>query len=535
MELQMIKVGRCRRYAVVLATLLSVAMLQGCEFWRKPTMNQLAVQRGIDRSIMDYPSGVEAKLGAFNLTAPCALGWVTTEGPYKGSMIVAEAGVGDFKPRIYGFKPDGTRFDIYPKPQKFPFGILPQSDMIYGPIGGMVVSGEEILVTHRDVKGRGVISSFGLTGLRSTVVADLPAEGDYPLTDIAIHPISGRLWFGLGAATNSGVVGVDNWEVGWVNDHPEACDLPAVSLKILGYRYFTRNPGGGWFRGPDNVGTAPFHPFGKRNLLTIPPAPNDRPTSAIYSVSPTGGDLRVEAHGIRMPRGLAFDEFGNLFGTNNGMELRGTRPVKDDPDVLLKILPRTWYGFPDFSTTLYPVSDKRFEPPKQIMDKLEYPELSFLIDHVASMLSDPGLFRETVLLGEFPWQSGAAKLGIVPATAGLKPFRGNAIVALNGDRSPFATGGVKLNPPVGGKVVRVDPTTHQVEDFVRNTRGVPASMQGKDVEALERPIDIKFGPDGRLYIVDYGQMEMRDGREMPKEHTGRIFVLDPIPAATAKK
>src|SRR5262245_1502007 len=506
MELQMSKV-ECRVCArVSVAALVVVALLQGCA--SKPTMTQLAVQRPIDRSIVEGPPGVDVKLAAFNLTAPCAVAWVTAEGPYKGSMIVAETGTYDTKPRIYGFKPDGTWFEIYPRPQRFPFGILPQSDRIYGPIGGMVVSGEEIFVTHRDIGGRGVISSFGLTGLRSTVVADLPAEGDYSVTDIAIHPISGRLWFGLGSATNSGVVGLDNWEVGWVNDHPECCDLPAVSLKILGYRYFTRNPGGGWFRGPDNVGTAPFHPFGKRNLLTIPPAPNDRPTSAIYSVSPTGGDLRVGAHGIRMPPGLAFDECAALFRTNTGMELRGTRPVKDDPDVLLKILPRTWYGFPDFSTTLIPISDKRFEPPKEIMDKLEYPEVSSLIDHVASTLSDPGLFRDSVLMSEFPWQSGAAKLAIVPATAGLKPFRGNAIVALNGDRSPFATGGVKLNPSVGGKIIRVDLTNRQIDDFVRNTRGMPASLQGKDVEALERPIDIKFSPDGKLYIVDYGQMEM---------------------------
>jgi hypothetical protein len=126
----------------------------------------------------------------------------------------------------------------------------------------------------------------------------------------------------------------------------------------------------------------------------------------------------------------------------------------------------------------------------------------------------------------------------VPAGAGFRTFRGNAtgvaIVALNGDRSPFATWGQKLSTPIGGKVVRVDLTTRQIEDFVRNTRGIPASRQGRDVDALERPIDIKFGPDGKLYIVDYGQMEMREGRETPRAGTGRIFVLDPVAAVTAK-
>jgi hypothetical protein len=532
MELPMSKQAWRSGCGATLGMLLGVALLlSGCA--PKPTFIADGSRRAIDRSVVEFPSGFAFKLAARNLTGANAIDWIDEEGSYQGSLLIAESGDGNTKPRIYGFKPDGTWFSVYPAPRRLPFGWLPQAETIYGPIGGMVVADDRIYVTHRDARGRGVVSSFGFDGSRATVVGDLPCEGDYSLTDIAIHPSTGKLWFGVGAATNSGVVGLDNWEVGWVHDHPSFCDLPALKLKIHGYRYFTKNPRAGFFGGDDNVGTAPFHPFGRRNLLTLPEAPNGRPTSAIYSVSPGGGDLAVEAHGIRLPRGIVFDEFGNPFATNNGMELRGTRPVKDDPDVLLKIIQNTWYGFPDFSASLLPISDKRFEPPPEILSRLEYPELAFLIDHSASALSPPD--RQTLLLGSFPSQSGAAKLDLVPAAPGFNPFLGNALVAQFGDRAPFATGGQRLKEPVGGKVLRVDLVAKEVSEFIRNTRGTPASKQGKNVVALERPIDVKFGPDKKLYILDYGQMEMRDGRQVPEPGTGRIFILEPLEPPTAAK
>ena len=58
---------------------------------------------------------------------------------------------------------------------------------------------------------------------------------------------------------------------------------------------------------------------------------------------------------------LALNAFGNLYRTNRGMELRGTRPIKDDPDAMLRITQDTWYGFPDYSTDLVPITDPRFQ------------------------------------------------------------------------------------------------------------------------------------------------------------------------------
>jgi hypothetical protein len=40
--------------------------------------------------------------------------------------------------------------------------------------------------------------------------------------------------------------------------------------------------------------------------------------------------------------------------------------------------------------------------------------------------------------------------------------------------------------------------------FLRNAKPGPASAQGAAGMGLERPYDVKFGPDGAMDIVDYG-------------------------------
>ena len=42
---------------------------------------------------------------------------------------------------------------------------------------------------------------------------------------------------------------------------------------------------------------------------------------------------------------------------------------------------------------------------------------------------------------------------------------------------------------------------------------------------MERPIDVKFGPDGAMYVLDFGFMEMKKGREHVRGQTGKIYRL----------
>jgi glucose/arabinose dehydrogenase len=153
-----------------------------------------------------------------------------------------------------------------------------------------------------------------------------------------------------------------------------------------------------------------------------------------------------------------------------------------------------------------------------------YPEVSPLIDQFASKLTSPTRYREEILRAIFPSQSGAAKMDFAPASGPFKQYADEAIIALAGDRAPFATGARSLTGPIGYKVVRVnvDSGKKQAVDFIRNTSGKPGSMSDGGW-ALERPIDAKFGPDGALYILDFGRMTVNNGKEKIAGGSGRVY------------
>jgi glucose/arabinose dehydrogenase len=525
---EQLQIAYCKLQIHWLIALTLLIALSGCThrvyFYRPPE------QRVINRDAVEFPAHTQLLLFAEGLTGPSSFCFDAA-----GNMILAENSQRDDEPHIYGVRPDLSRFDIYPFGRRVPF--ITTGFEIYGPIGGMVATEGKIFITHRDAKGKGCVTAFGYDGSHTTIVADLPAQGDFSVTDIAVRPTDGRLFFGMGAATNGGVVGTDNSAVGWVRKHPNACDQSFVTLKLNGYKFTTKNPDAGLFSGPDTVATGPFQPFGLSDKNRIQPAITGKPNAAIYSVSPAGGDLQVEAHGLRLPRGLAFNEFGGLYATNDGMEMRGSRPVKDDPDSLLWIIlspghrPDSipWYGWPDYTADLLSITDQRFQPPEVLPRRSGYPDVSPLIDlsqsNPPNRLLAPDTNRGLLVTGTFPSLSGAAKMTIMPASGPFRQFQGSAIVALSGDRAPFATSGYPLARPVGYKLARVDLDKKQVSDFIVNTQRVPASKLGKGALALERPIDVKIGPDGAIYILDYGKMIMKNGQEHVIAGTGKIFKL----------
>jgi hypothetical protein len=216
--------------------------------------------------------------------------------------------------------------------------------------------------------------------------------------------------------------------------------------------------------------------------------------------------------------------------TNDGMQLRGTRPVLNDPDSLLLVGTNVWYGWPDYTTHGHPLSEPEFQPPEELLLQSGYSDISFLIDHETSQLHAFGGSKpDDFVAARFPTLSGAAKFSFVPETGPFKNFADNAIVTLDGDQAPFATSGVtNFRGPVGHKVVRVDMDTKQIRDFIHNTADVPASMQPYGTLALERPTDAKFRPDGgALYILDFGRMENKTGIPRFYSGTGKLFILIP--------
>jgi glucose/arabinose dehydrogenase len=514
------------------ALLLLAALMSGCA--PTPRMLPPEQQTPIDRSLLRYPTGFTLQPYVRGLSAPTAIAW-----DEDGSLLVAEGGGYRDEPRILSFsKKDGSVHYIYPYNRKIPFIVPRGSFRLYGPIGGMAVYKGRIYVSHRDENGYGRITALDHKGGYFTVVAHLPAQGDFSVTDLAIDPRMGRIFFGVGAATNSGVVGLDNWE--WVQDQPAVHDQPWARLHLRGYRFDSPNPFSGLFGPADIAVTAPFQAFNVSNETEV--NDSDAPSAAIYSCSVNGGDARIEAHGIRYPRGIAFNQYSSCFFTNEGMALRGTRPVRNDPDALLRLIPGgTWYGWPDYTADLQPVWMDKFQPPQSMIARTGYKRVLFVIDQQQTnqdprnqahrlQLLDPD--PTTLLKGRFAPLSGAAKLTFIPSTYPRRADWGKALVALSGDRAPFDTSGNPIIGAIGYKVVMVDYDNpdHGVSDYIRNTATGPGSrIDPKNPLLIERPVDVKFGPDGTLYILDAGRMQVRDGREQYEPGTGKIFHLVPEP------
>src|SRR4051812_21751055 len=97
----------------MLVLLASLLALSGCNVG--PQFVPESERHAIDRKLVEYPKSWVLKTAARGLTAPEAIAFVTDEGEYKGSLLVAESGQDLKFPRIYGWKPDGTFFTVYPK------------------------------------------------------------------------------------------------------------------------------------------------------------------------------------------------------------------------------------------------------------------------------------------------------------------------------------------------------------------------------------------------------------------------------------
>jgi glucose/arabinose dehydrogenase len=479
-------------------------------------------QHVIGREMVEYPAAYELRRYATGFMAPTAIAFDA-----DGSLLVAEGERGE-EPRIWRIPANGGRPILFYPARK---NLIPLRNtwQLYGPIGGMVVVDGNVIVTHRDENDLGVVTALDRKGGHKTLCAGLPTQGDYGLTDIAYEPRTNRLWFGCGTVTNSGVVGLDNFQIGWVRAHPDAHDVPLHDIELLGYKFQTPNPMAGIFGPAEIAVTAAFQAFSQSFAIRIKGSPDGKPDGAIYSVAVNGGFANVEAFGVHNPRGIAFNEFGAPYITNDGMEMRGTRPVKGDPDAFIRIPPgQPWLGWPDYSTTFDVISDPKYQPPEYLISKSGYPQVRPLIDIHASNLTPP--VRETMLEAALPSLSGAAKVAFVPETGPFsKEMGGSAIIALGGDRSPWASGGIMLPHPVGFKLVRVDLDRHVTRDFIRNVGDLPGSkIDDRNRSLIERPVDVKFGPDGAMYILDEGKMEVRNGQERFQKGGGQIFRLVPV-------
>ncbi len=332
------------------------------------------------------------------------------------------------------------------------------------------------------VTNTSTLSRIGPDGHIEDLVTDLPGHGDHQANYPTIGP-DGKLYWGQGSATNNGVVGADNFAYEWLPHFPQACDVPAQDVVLVGRNYAFRNVLGSI---AEEVETGAYVPFGTRTRPGQVIKGQTKCTGAILRCDLDGSNLEVVAWGLRNPYGVAFDPQGRLFATEHGGDDRGARYVVGDRDDFYEIRQGAWYGWPDFASGI------RLDDPSW---------------------GNGGQGREPVL-AEFPDPNPPKPLVSFPAHAGANGvsfsrderfgFEGDAFVALFGDLAPVTT--PRLAVPVGFKIVRVETRSRRIEDFAVSRVAGPASklLHG----GFERPSHCAFGPDGALYVVDWGEIEI---------------------------
>ncbi|MDP9021451.1 MAG: PQQ-dependent sugar dehydrogenase [Actinomycetota bacterium] len=390
----------------------------------------------------------------------------------QGTAYVAEAGLpfAGAVPggRVWRLRPDGER-DLLVE------GLRPPVNGLTFHAGALFVSegGHPARISRLD------LADSSLQG----VVEGLPGPGNYHTNMTVIGP-DGRLYFSQGALTNTGIVGLDAYEVGWLGRLPHAHDIPGFDLVLTGENAVTPDPVSD---GGEAV-TGAFVPFGTSTAAgqTIPtglPA-----TAAVMRCDVDGANLELVAWGLRNAYGLGFLRDGRLLVTDQGPDDRGSRPVGNAPDLLFEVQPGAWYGWPDFVGG-EPVTDPRYRPERG-------PPLRSLIANHDQL---PAPQRPLV---RFPPHSAAVKFDVIPRGA----HAGDLLVALFGDEAPM-TG--PPGPTVGRSVARVDSRTWTVHPFL---------------SGLDRPIDVRFDPHASsVFIVDFGRFEMTTDGVDATPGSGRVL------------
>ena len=358
-------------------------------------------------------------------------------------------------------------------------------------------------------------------------ISGLPT-GDHPTELIVVK--DGFIYWSQGSATNSGVTGHDNGGGG--NQHDIACQEITLSDNV--------------FDSGDGHMTSGYSSHNVRRPGARVPAFEDATKPGMC----TGAILRAKIHtrhpedtvepfswGYRNPFGLRFAPEdhalqGGLFVTENGEDERGARPTNNSPDRLqLAQMNRDGtpdhHGWPDRFGDL-DSTQAVFNPKGGPGDDLQPAARVILEDtpvrHVLAFFPQPPIGP----LATEPADVAAVGPDFAPDSFARGVVKkGAALVAREGDFGFSAGNG---EPEEGHDIQLVnfsrrgEPLTLSLSRFAfnckaENQRHTPdggaactkpedqafaASTAARIIHGINRPLQLQFGPDGALYLVDYG-------------------------------
>jgi len=339
------------------------------------------------------------------------------------------------------------------------------------------------------------------TGLVTPFITGLPT-GDHPAEQITFK--DGHIYWSQGSTTNSGVVGLDNGNGANQQDIP--CQNIVLSANV--------------FASSATVATSGYSPHGVQRPGATVPAFDSATGPGICD----GAILRAKVNaknpkdtiepfswGYRNPYGIRFAPHdhalqGGLFVTENGEDERGARPTNNAPDrlQLAQLNPdgtpdyHGWpdrFGFLDSTQAVFnPVGGPGDDDPAAAVGKPVKPILAFPPQPITAPLAlEPA---DVAIVG----------LDFVPDSFVHGPVKRGA--ALAGREGDFGFSKGNGTPEEGHDIQLInfsrpgEPLQLQLQRFAHNTTFEQAFVDG--IRGINRPVDLKFGPDECAYLVDYG-------------------------------
>ena len=497
-----------------------------------------------DAAAAQVPAGYRLEVVRADLTYPTSVAFDAA-----GAMYVAEAGFnyGDevAAARILRFPPKGEK-EIF-------------TDGLTGPITDLLWHGKRLYVSHR-----GKISVLENGKVRD-LVTGLPSLGDHHNNQLAVGP-EGKIYFGQGTATNSGVVGLDSFKAGWLSKYPDVHDVPAKDVRLHREGFETPDflslvagpllghgggngghgaKGGGDEKGKSHERHEPGKAPAQKNEAGDgheghdPKAKDqkkDQKTGAGHEghgAVGAGPDKVGMQHGHRMVKTFAFQPFGKTppdDGAIRGQVKASGTILRMDPDGSnLEMYAwglRNPFGVAWANGQLYAADngyDERGSRPIA-----HAPDCLWVIkqgawygfpDYAGGVPVTDAKFRpengpapKFLMRDHPPAEKPLVALKNHVGVAGMAvgppgPFGqdGQLFLALSGDINPIT--GIHEDRS-GFEVVRIDPQTGKAETFFKARQDAlgPKGMEYVATAGPRRPVGVRFAPDGSLYVVDVGAM-----------------------------
>jgi glucose/arabinose dehydrogenase len=508
-----------------IAALLCALAVSGCAF-QSPTYPQGIYPREFprvpppDAAAAEVPAGYRVEVVVSDLEYPTSVAF-----DERGNLYIAEAGYAYGDPvapaRILRVTPAGEMAIV--------------AEQLGGPINDILWHQGRLYISHF-----GKISALEPDGTVRDLVTDLPVSGGHQNNQMSVGP-DGKLYFGLGTVTNSGVMGLDNaYPFMSLLLWPDLRDVPARDIRLRGETFLTPQPNNVmarqgrllslWsnltyamtsvFRRDREqsmlVRTGAYQPFGVSGARIV--GGEVKANGTVLRMNADGSELEVYAWGLRNPYGVMWGPDGRLYASENAYDERGSRPIANAEDNVWVIREGAWYGWPDYSSGI-PVTDSRFRSERG-------PRPEFL------MAEHPPV--ETPLLTR-PKHAGLTKMDF--SRSPRFGFEGQMFLGEFGAGVPI-TGSEEVRS--GQQVVRIDPSTGEVQSFFRARQDAlgPPGAEYIATPAPKHPVGVRFSPDGNsLYVVDIGAISpfLAGAGPFPRAFPGTGVVWritrDGVPAA----